>query len=106
MKIKIGVIAVVAATLMAGCISAPFVPPLGAISVVKAPLSVDHNKTAVTTKAGTSDCICILGLVAVGDASTQTAAENGKLKTIQHADYEYLNILGIFQKTTVVVHGE
>jgi hypothetical protein len=92
--------------LVSGCVSAPFVPPMGwAFSNVTAPLDVDYSKTAVPAKQGTSSAICVLGIVAAGDASTQAAARSGGIATIDHADYSYLNVLGIFHKTTVIVYG-
>lgn len=93
--------------LFAGCISAPFVPPMGgAYSDVSAPLSVDQNRTAVASKKGEASTQCILGLVSWGDVSTKTAAQNGGLKTINHLDYGYFNVLGVYQKTTVTAFGE
>lgn len=92
---------------LSGCLSAPFQPPTGGVfSNYQAPLSIDHNKTAITTKKGEASAICVIGLISFGDCSTQTAAQNGNLATIEHTDYEYLNVLGIFQKTTVIVHGQ
>lgn len=91
---------------LSGCISAPFVPPMGwAYSNVSAPLDVDYSKTAVPAKQGTASAISILGIVAFGDASTQSAARVGGISTIDHADYRYLNVIGIYQKTTVIVYG-
>lgn len=93
--------------LFTGCLSAPFMPPMGMFySEVNAPLSVDHNKTMITSKKGEASAECILGLVSFGDASTQTAAKNGGLTTIQYLDYTYFNVLGVYQKTTVTAHGE
>jgi len=93
--------------LFTGCLSAPFMPPMGGFySEVNAPLSVDHNKTLVTAKRGEASAVSILCLFSFGDVSTQTAAQNGGLKTIQYLDYNYFNILGIYQKTTVIAHGE
>ncbi len=104
---KIGLIALGGSfMLLAGCLTAPFQPPVGLFSDIEAPLSIDHSKTAVTSKKGESSAMCILGLVAVGDASTQAAAQNGRLKTIHHLDYKYLNVFGIYQSTTVVAYGE
>lgn len=108
MQKKVGLLAVTSSLLLfTGCLTAPFVPPMGGIySSVDAPLSVDHNKTTVTAKQGEASAVCILGMFSFGDVSTQTAAENGGLKTIQHLDYKYFNVLGIYQKTTVIAHGE
>lgn len=107
MKLAKTLVAAVAVASMSSCLSAPFMPPLGAAYAnVKAPLDVDYKDTAVTTKTGKASTTCILGLLSWGDASTQTAAAKGGLKTISHADYEHFNVLGIYQKTTVVVEGE
>ena len=105
---KLGLVALGSSLiLLTGCLSAPFMPPMGmAYSEVNAPLSVDHDKTMVTAKKGEASAICIIGLVSFGDVSTQTAAQNGGLKTIQYLDYTYFNVLGIYQKTTVIAHGE
>lgn len=93
---------------LTGCLRAPFVPPQGiAFSQTKAPLDVDFNDTQIASmNRGTSEVINILGLFSFGDASAKTAAENGRISTIVHADYEHFNILGIFQKTTVIVYGK
>lgn len=93
---------------LVGCIRAPFVPPQGyAFSQTKAPLDVDFNDTQMTgMNRGTAEVINILGLFSFGDASAKTAAENGRISTIVHADYEHFNILGLFQKTTVIVYGK
>ena len=105
---KLGLVALGSSfVLFTGCLSAPFMPPMGGIySEVNAPLSVDYDKTAITAKQGEASSVCILGMVSFGDVSTQTAAKNGGLTTIQHLDYKYFNVLGIYQKTTVVAHGE
>ena len=92
--------------MFSGCVVAPFEPPMGMISSVKAPLSIDHDRTAVTTKKGESSASCVLCLFSFGDASTQSAARDGDLKVIHYLDYEYLNIIGLYQKTTVIAHGE
>lgn len=91
-----------------GCaIRAPYVPPTGLVfSDIKAPLDIEHNSTDIGTKQGKAESISILGLIALGDASNATAARNGNIRTIKHADYQYFNVLGIFQKATVVVHGD
>ena len=103
-------ISVLAATmiLVTGCIRAPFVPPQGyAFSQMKAPLDIDFNNTNLAgMNRGTAEVMNVLGLFTFGDASAKTAAENGRISTIVHADYEHFNILGIFQKTTVIVYGK
>ena len=92
-------------TLLTGCLSAPFQPPSGLVSVTRAPLSTEGNWN-VGSKRGESSSTSWLGIYASGDCSIHAAAENGGLKTIDHVDYEYTNIIGIWQKTTVIVYGE
>lgn len=96
------------AVLMTGCLHAPFVPPTGmAFSQFEAPLDVDFQNTDMAgMKKGTADTTSILGLVAWGDASSKAAASNAQISKIVHADYDYLNVLGIYQKTTVIVYGK
>ncbi len=105
---------VLAATLMmifllnSGCaLVAPFQPPQGAVfSSTKAPLDVNYDKTALGPKSGEASAYNILGLFAFGDTSTQTAAKDGNITVIDHADYAHINVLYIFQKTTVTVYGD
>lgn len=100
----IGAVAL-AAAMFSGCLSAPFQPPGGVVSVTKAPLSTEGNWT-IGEKRGEASSTSVLGLYATGDCSIATAAKNGGLKKVGHVDYEYTNYLGIWQKATVVVYGE
>ena len=90
-----------------GCIQAPVVPPLGAIYTgTVVPLDIDLEKTQLkTTKTGDASCTTILGLFAFGDASVAAAAADGRMDTVEHADYEFINVLGIYQKYTTIVYG-
>ena len=112
MKKSIGfnILASLIITIMTGCaggLRAPFVPPQGAaFSQTSAPLDVEFKDTKIAgTKTGKAEIVSILGLFTTGDASSKTAAANGGITTIEHADYEQLNILGIYRKTTVIVYG-
>lgn len=101
------VAAATAAALAAGCVVAPFRPPMGAFTSVRAPLSLEYAGTPMRdVKVGTVESYSILGLVAWGDIGLAAAAKQGGLKTIHHADYDYLNIFGIYQRTTLLVYGE
>jgi len=93
---------------LTGCVRAPFVPPQGVgFSQTTAPLDLDYDNTQLAgTKQGTASVMNILGLISVGDASSKTAAENGGISTIVHADYQHFNVLGVFQQTTVIVYGK
>jgi hypothetical protein len=89
-----------------GCYSAPVKPPCGVVfSDIKAPLDPDVNKTELGAKMGSAKTISILGLVAMGDCSTKTAAETGGVETVTHTDYEYFNVLGVYQRFVVKVYG-
>ena len=90
---------------VAGCLSAPFQPPNGLVSVTTAPLSTEGNWD-VGSKKGEASSFSVLGLYASGDCSIAAAARNGGLKKIGHVDYEYFNVIGIWQKATVIVYGE
>ena len=90
---------------LTGCLSAPFQPPAGLVSVTRAPLSTEGNWN-VGSKRGEASSTSWLGLYASGDCSINAAAENGGLQAITHVDYEYTNIIGIWQKATVIVYGE
>ena len=90
---------------VAGCLSAPFQPPSGAVSVTNAPLSTEGNGE-IGRKRGEASSTSVLCLYATGDCSIAAAARNGGLKKIGHVDYEYVNIIGIWQKATVIVYGE
>lgn len=96
-----------AAAMLTGCYSAPVIPPVGYIySDVQAPLDVDYNQTKVARKEGRAESTSILGLVAQGDASANTAAQNGGIRTIHGADYTFYNVLGVYQRFETVVYGE
>lgn len=86
---------------------APVIPPTGGLfSQISAPLDVDLDKTELGSKQGSASTVAVLGLIAFGDASTQAAAQNGGLRTINHADYAFLNVLGVFQQFTTTVYGD
>lgn len=80
--------------------------PVGAWAYVnvKGPLAVTGNTGS--TKVGTAECNGILGLVATGDASIETAAKSAGIKKIHHVDYEASSIIGVIAKYKVVVYGE
>jgi len=93
------------ACVCAGCLTAPFQPPPGIVSSYSAPLSTEGNWKA-GSKTGKAEAFCVLGIVAAGDCSLDAAIKNGGLKTVSYADYDYLNVLGIYQKVTVKAMGD
>jgi len=85
---------------------APVVPPVGFLfEQVSAPLDIDTQKTTLGVKTGEASSVGILGLIAFGDCSIASAAKNGNLSEINHADYKFLNVLGVFQQFTVTAYG-
>jgi len=90
---------------LVGCVMAPFQPPGGLVAVTKAPLSTDGNWKA-GLKSGSSTARSCLGLYAWGDCSITAAAKNGGLKRVDYLDYDYLNVIGIWQEVTVTAYGE
>ncbi len=94
-------------TMLSGCLVAPVMPPVGVIFTdYQAPLDFDQESSEVGSKQGMAETISILGLVALGDASINTAAQNGGISEIYGADYQYFNVVGVYQRYTTIVHGE
>jgi hypothetical protein len=96
------------AVVSAGCYTAPVMPPPGiAFGDIQAPLDTNVDRTVVSSRSGEASTSTFLGMVSMGDASIETAARNGGLKVVHHADYQYKNIFFFFyQKFTVRVYGE
>src|SRR5262245_24587119 len=87
-----------------GCIAAPVVPPIGLVYTdLDAPLAPRGD---VGSKRGTSTVTSILFLVSTGDGSVRAAAKNGGIREVKLVDYEYKNVLGVFQRYTTVVYGD
>ncbi|NQU09485.1 hypothetical protein HQ590_01730 [bacterium] len=70
---------------------------------VDAPMDATSNDAA--TKMGTASATSILGIIATGDASIETAAKSAGITKIHHVDYQARSILGIFARYTVKVYG-
>lgn len=102
---KKSLVASVIVAALSGCVSAPFQPPMGMVSHVKAPLSTDGNWT-VGKKSGSASVKCVLGVFAWGDCSLTAAAENGGLKRVDYIDYSYDNIIGVWQTVRLTAYGE
>lgn len=92
---------------------APYKPPSGALfTQVKAPLTIDYDNTqAQPAKSGQAMAhflyVPILGYLtfAWGDSSLEEAAANGGISSVEFADYEEFNVLGIYRRSTVFAHG-
>ncbi|MBC8234123.1 hypothetical protein H8E77_31640 [bacterium] len=93
------------AAVLTGCFAMATAPVTGGLyTEVKGPVTATANSNY--SKVGTASCESILGLIATGDASIETAAKNGGITKIHHVDYESKSILGIYAKYTVIVYGE
>ena len=56
-------------------------------------------------RVGRASVRSVLGIIATGDASIQTAARNGGIREIHFVDYESQNFFGVLAEFTVVVYG-
>lgn len=74
----------------------------------KAPLNTNLNNVSLGTKVGKASVKSYaFGLYSSGDMSIATAAANGGIKTVKHADYEYNNVFFFaYQEMTMIVYGE
>lgn len=89
---------------MMGCASASS-PVSGAwYTDVKGPITVTdaYGGTAMGQACATS----ILGLVATGDASLETAKKNGGVAQVTAVDHTSNSILGFYAKFCTVVYGK
>lgn len=79
------------------------VPAAGIYTGVKGPVTATSNN--VGSKVGQGEASNILGLIATGDASINTAANSAGISEISHVDYETTSILGIYSSYTIYVYG-
>ena len=78
-----------------------------AYTSIKSPLDRDVNNTDLGSKIGKSNSYSVMHLVAWGDSSTATAADNGGITTIKHLDLEYYNLLfGLYSRVTTIAYGD
>ena len=66
----------------------------------------DATGLQIGSKAGTSQMVNYLGLIAIGDASIKTAAKNGGITRISSVDLKHTSILGIVVSYETIVSGE
>jgi hypothetical protein len=101
-----------------GCASpvvAPVEPPSGALfALYSAPIETNFENTPVGSKTGKSQLHFFrepfsgyrVPIVTLADASARQAARDAFIDTIHYADYEVLNVLGIYVQITVRVSGD
>jgi TRL-like protein family len=91
-----------AAVGLSGC--ATSMPIGGLYTNLKLPITATSNHGG--TKIGTATCQSVLGLIAQGDCSLETAMKNGHITKVTHVDWEANNILGIIGNYKLTVYGE
>ena len=74
---------------------------------IKTPFDTDLDKSELGSKKGTAEAYSLLWLVSWGDASYATAAKNGGITVMRHADQEMQQVLlGLYTRWRVVVYGD
>lgn len=96
-----GLSAIIAISLFGGCASTQ---PMGLL-FTDASLPITATSAGSGSKEGTATCTSILGLVALGDCSVDTAAKAGNISSIKSVDNKVFSVLGIFSTYTTVVKG-
>lgn len=100
---KLLVVMALACFVLGGCAS---YMPLGVIYTgVQGPMAAGGGAVKYS-KVGKSEAQSVLGIIATGDASIQTAVKNGGITTIKYVDYHVENILGVIGKYTTTVYGD
>jgi TRL (tRNA-associated locus)-like protein len=89
----------------AGFYAAPVVPPQGMLYTnISAPVGTEGGEMPQTSGEASSECI--LGLFAWGDAGVKAAADNGGLTSVDHVDYKFWHVMGVYSKFTTVAYGK
>jgi len=78
----------------------------GLVSSWKDTISGVADNSVEVEKRGEACATNILGIVASGDSSIETAKRNAGIKKVAFADTSYLNVLGLYQKGCTVVKGK
>lgn len=74
---------------------------------IKTPYDSNLDNTELGAKKGIAQAYSILWLFTWGDTSYATAAENGGITVIRHADQEIQQVLfGLYTRWRIVVYGD
>jgi hypothetical protein len=74
---------------------------------VKTPYDSNLDQTELGAKKGVSQAYSVLWLFTWGDASYATAAKNGDITVMRHADQEVQQVLfGLYTRWRIVVYGD
>jgi hypothetical protein len=66
---------------------------------------ISANNGQESAKMGKSCGHTVLGLVAFGDSSVQSAKREGNIKNVATVDRDYLSILGFYGRSCLIVSG-
>lgn len=58
------------------------------------------------SQSGEASAISVLGIVGVGNASINAAAQSAGIDRIHSVDQKYFSLLGIYSSTTTIVRGD
>lgn len=91
----------------------PVNPPRGLLfTTYKAPLTAEMDRTPAEGRVGTASTLYVRDPIFTGidlawqDASINAAAQEAGISEIYYADFEVLQILGVFGRFTTRVYGE
>lgn len=116
MKAAMCFLAMVGATaLCTGCVGwrTPVKPPQGFLFTnYRAPLTVNPRDSPIPAQQGIAKTVLVRDILFTGqtiawdEASIQKAAQERGLAKVCWADYEVLQVLGLYAQFTVRIHGE
>ncbi|MBN1902318.1 hypothetical protein JW926_13415 [Candidatus Sumerlaeota bacterium] len=116
-RIKLIVLGFILLLITSGCVTyeTPVRPPMGFLfTKFKAPLMTDFHKTDTGANVMKTSMkktyyfheFLLTGInVAWGEADIPEIAAKGGIQTVTYADYEFLNVLGVYAEFQVNVHG-
>ena len=102
MKKILGLATAVSLVSLSGCSISPVT---GAVNVAKWDGAVSNPEVNVE-KSGEACAHSVLGLVAFGDASLETAKKNAGITKVATVDHRTLNVLYFYGGYCTVVYGE
>ncbi len=102
--------ALILCSILGGCVRSPVVPPMASFGFnnTSFPADIEFDRTTIGTQKGTASAYSVLfGLIAFGDCSVHAAAQNGKLKEVDHLDARWFNVLfGLFERYDTIAWGK
>lgn len=81
-------------------------PAPAALSFYAAPVTLGPQDSAAPSKRGEACAANILGLVATGDASIDTAKKNAGITRVASVDHSSTRVLGYYARFCTIVKGE